>query len=112
MSWINITNTHNIPLREGRVVHIEDREIALFNLADGFAAIENKCPHSGAPLCDGIVSGEAVVCPLHGWRISLKTGQVLRGDLNAAPVQVYGTAVERGRLMVEIPDFEETRRVA
>ena len=53
--------------------------------------IENRCPHKGGPLCDGIVSGTAVVCPLHGWRFDLDTRRGdssfvagMRGDISDA----------------------------
>ena len=47
----------DIPLREGRAVKVGGREIAIFNLGDRFLAVENRCPHKGGPLADGIVSG-------------------------------------------------------
>ncbi len=74
--WIRITATGNIPLREGRAITLGTREIAVFNLGDRFLAIDNRCPHEGGPLCDGIVTGTSVVCPLHAWKISLETGAV------------------------------------
>lgn len=99
MSWIKITEIENIPLREGRSVKIAGEDIAVFNLGNRFAAVENKCPHSGGPLCDGIVSGAAVVCPLHGWRISLDSGQVLNRPSEAC-VAVFDTKVENGVLLM------------
>src|SRR5207302_4976887 len=91
MSWTRITTLESLPLREGRCVDLGDREIALFNLGGQVAAIDANCPHRGGPLCDGIVTGSvtsgqvrghAVVCPLHGWRIDLTTGNVLRPDVS------------------------------
>ena len=37
-----------------------------------------QCPHQGGPLCDGIVTGSSVVCPLHAWKIDLESGAVER----------------------------------
>ncbi len=92
MKWIRITETENIPVREGRSVRIGEDEIAIFNLGDRYVAVDNVCPHRGGPICDGIVSGETVVCPLHGWKFSLDTGNVLKPDvcvrLETYPVQV------------------------
>jgi nitrite reductase (NADH) small subunit len=112
MNWIRITETQNIPPREGRVVKLQGREIAIFNLVDHFAAIENKCPHSGGPLCDGIVSGRSVVCPLHGWKISLETGEVLRGDTDSEPVDVFPARVHNGAVMVNLEAITQERQVA
>lgn len=111
MSWIKITETKNIPLREGRSVRIGSEEIAVFNLGDRFAAIENRCPHSGGPLCDGIVSGSAVVCPLHGWKICLETGNILKPQIPVF-VEVYPTEIQNGVVMVDVPKRCEKRKEA
>ena len=103
MSWIRITEVENIPVREGRTVKIDRDEIAVFNLGDRFAAIENRCPHSGGPLCDGIVSGATVICPLHGWKVCLDTGDILRPQVSVR-VEVYPVRVENGVLEVDVPE--------
>ena len=101
MSWIKITEAANIPPREGRSVQVGNEEIALFNLGDRFAAIENKCPHNGGPLCDGIVSGTVVVCPLHGWKVNLDSGAIVRPQLPVC-VPVYPTKVEDGIVLIDV----------
>ena len=100
-NWTAITNTENIPPHEGRAVEIGGRQLAVFNLGDRFATIENQCPHSGGPLCDGIVSGTAVVCPLHGWRFDLSTGLAIRASLPAC-VATFPTRVESGIVLVDV----------
>ncbi len=74
--WVRVTQCENIPLREGRAVKMGGHEIAVFNLGNRFLAVENRCPHRGGPLADGIVSGERVVCPFHSRKVCLRTGQV------------------------------------
>ena len=76
MQWIRITPVENIPLREGRALKAGDLSVAIFNTGSGFLAVENRCPHEGGPLADGIVGGTTVTCPLHNWRICLETGSV------------------------------------
>ena len=110
--WIRITQTHNIPPREGRAVLVGDREIALFNLgpstalgaSDQFLATDNQCPHQGGPLCDGIVTGTSVVCPLHAWKVNLASGQVERPPHGKDHcVTTYKTRVEDGVVSIELP---------
>lgn len=103
MSWIKITEVENIPVREGRSVKMDRNEIAVFNLGDRFAAIENRCPHSGGPLCDGIVSGATVICPLHGWKVCLDTGAILKQQVSVR-VEVYPVRVKNGVLEVDVPE--------
>jgi nitrite reductase (NADH) small subunit len=99
--WTRITKTENVPPQEGRAVTIGGMELAIFNLSDRFATIENQCPHKGGPLCDGIVSGTAVVCPLHGWRFDLNTGLAVRASLPAC-ITVFPTRVEGGIILVDV----------
>jgi nitrite reductase (NADH) small subunit len=99
--WAAITSAENIPPREGRAVQIGDAEIALFNLNGRYVTIDNRCPHKGGPLCDGIVSGTAVVCPLHGRRFDLETGLAMRAA-EAACVTTYPTRVEEGVIFVNL----------
>ncbi len=99
-SWTRITGIENIPLREGRSVAIDSLELAIFNLDGRFVTIENRCPHKGGPLCDGIVSGTTVVCPLHGWRFDLDTGMAVRASLPAC-VTSFPTRVEDGIVLVD-----------
>jgi nitrite reductase [NAD(P)H] small subunit len=107
MSWIRITIAENIPLREGRAVEIGDREIALFNLGDRFVAVDNRCPHKGGPLADGIVAGGTVICPLHNWKICLESGGVEKPPNEACGVGTYATRVEDGLIWVDVPEARE-----
>lgn len=111
MNWIKITGIESIPPREGRSIRIENRDIAIFNLADRFVAIDNRCPHRGGPLCDGIVAGTTVVCPLHGWKISLETGLAVKPETPVC-LETYETRVEDGVILVQLPAEEQTQEVA
>ena len=110
--WVRVTQMENIPPREGRAVMIGDREIALFNLGpstaldagDQFLATDNQCPHEGGPLCDGIVTGTSVVCPLHAWKVNLANGQVERPTHGKDHcVNTYPARVEDGVVLIGLP---------
>ncbi|HUR33626.1 MAG TPA: nitrite reductase small subunit NirD [Vicinamibacterales bacterium] len=101
-SWFRITACENIPPREGRAVTLGDRELAIFNVGDRFLAVDGRCPHKGGPLCDGIVAGDTVVCPLHAWKVGLTTGNVERPAGTHACVHTYQTRVENGIVLVAL----------
>jgi nitrite reductase (NADH) small subunit len=101
--WVRVAACADVPAREGRAVQLGGRELALFNLGDRFLATDNRCPHRGGPLCDGIVSGTSVVCPLHGWRVDLETGSVERPSSEACAVATYPTRVDGGVVSVAVP---------
>ena len=102
--WVRIAYCRDIPLREGRPVKIGNREIAIFNLGDRFLAVENRCPHKGGPLADGIVSGATVVCPLHAWKMSLETGKGVGGPSASSCVETFRTRVECEVVSLELSD--------
>ena len=100
--WVRVAYCEDLPLREGRVVLIGDREIAVFNLGEKFLAVENRCPHRQGPLADGMLAGETVICPLHAWKISLEDGRVERPAETLACVARFRTKVEAGTLLLEV----------
>jgi nitrite reductase (NADH) small subunit len=91
-SWIRVCNVGDIPLRGGRPAKVGDLEIALFRTShEGILAVENRCPHKGGKLSEGIVTGHEVVCPLHNWKVNLVTGSAVapdRGCVRRLPVTV------------------------
>jgi nitrite reductase (NADH) small subunit len=101
--WIRLAARDSVPPREGRAALLGDREIAIFNLGDRFLAVDNRCPHRGGPLADGIVSGGTVVCPLHAWKVRLDDGGVQRPAGSSACVRTYATRVEDDVVWIEVP---------
>ena len=101
--WIRVTTIDSIPRREGRAVTLGGRELAIFNLGERFLAVENRCPHQGGPLSDGIVSGCVVVCPLHAWKVRLDTGAVDRPGAAASCVRTFPTRVDGNTVLVQLP---------
>ncbi len=97
MNWIRITSVENIPPREGRSLILDGLSIALFNTGEKFLAVENRCPHRGGPLADGIVGGRTVTCPLHNWRICLESGRVTTPcESGVTAVRTFPVKVEDG----------------
>ena len=105
--WVRVTAAENIPLRQGRSVQFGGMAVAIFNLGDRFVALENRCPHRGGPLSDGIVSAAgnaiSVTCPLHNWRVCIDSGRVLKpaGD-HAACARTFEVKIEDGIVMLDL----------
>ena len=64
----------DIPEGSAKLVRLQGEEIAVFKQDGKLCAIQNACPHEGGQLSKGWIEGEAVVCPLHGYKFDLKTG--------------------------------------
>jgi nitrite reductase (NADH) small subunit len=96
---IKVAKLSELPINLGKTVILGEKEIALFRLANGdVRAIENRCPHKGGVLAEGMVSGEHVFCPMHDWKICVTDGKVQAPDTGC--VKVYETAIEDGDVIV------------
>ncbi|AIQ41518.1 MULTISPECIES: nitrite reductase small subunit NirD [Paenibacillus] len=81
MTKMLIGNLNDIDIKGSRKLRVGNTEIALFRLSSGeVLAVENKCPHKGGVLSEGMVCGSKVHCPLHDWRIDLHSGDVQAPD--------------------------------
>ena len=99
MSWLDIGDINDIPLRGARVIKTKVGCVALFRTApDEVFATSDRCPHKGGPLNHGIVHGQSVTCPLHNWVFDLETGQA-HGE--AGSIATYPLRVEEGRVLID-----------
>ena len=89
--------------------------IGLFNVGGTIVAINNYCPHAGAPICRGGITGttesdgsyearwvrpgEILRCPWHGWEFDLRTGRSITEPVRA--VKTYPVTVEAGWILVD-----------
>lgn len=100
-AWTDIGALDLIPRRGARVVRLTQTCLAVFRTADDRAfALEDRCPHRGGPLSQGIVHGTSVACPLHGWVMSLETGEAEGADEGRA--RTFALRVEAGRVLIDL----------
>jgi nitrite reductase (NADH) small subunit len=98
--WTDIGALDDIPRQGARVVKTPLGCVAVFRTADDRVfAIDDRCPHKGGPLSEGIVHGNAVTCPLHAWVISLETGLAQGAD--EGRVATYAARVAEGRVLLD-----------
>jgi nitrite reductase (NADH) small subunit len=102
--FVRVGALDDLPLGEGRAVHVGAREIALFRAADREVhAIHARCPHANGPLADGILAGGRVTCPLHAWKIEVATGEATSPAGNCDAVQTYTLELRGDEVWVEVP---------
>lgn len=99
--WTDIGALDQIPRRGARVVRTTHGCVAVFRTVDDRAfALEDRCPHKGGPLSQGIVHGTSVTCPLHNWVVSLETGEAQAADEGHA--RSLPLKVENGRVLIDL----------
>ena len=91
MAAHRVCQLSELPPGERRIVDAEGRSIGVFNVDGRLYAIRNACPHQGAALCRGLLTGtmmpsapgtfdwqrdgEIIRCPWHGWEFDVTTGR-------------------------------------
>ena len=75
LTWVAAGHINDIPPITGRRVIAGDEDIAVFCVENQVLAIENRCPHKGGSLSEGVSADGIVTCPLHHWRFDLRSGQ-------------------------------------
>ena len=99
-NWIDIGALEDIPREGARVVRTAAGCVAVFRTADDRAfALDDRCPHKGGPLSEGIVHGTNVTCPLHNWVFDLATGQAQGADEGS--VASHQVRIEGGRILID-----------
>lgn len=99
MAWIDAGLIENMPDGQPRAVHAGRRTIAVVRSGVEFFAIEDICTHDGAPLTGGEIEGAEIICPRHGARFCLRSGQALTPPAYE-PTRVFETKIENGHLWV------------
>jgi len=72
--YLKVAETREVAPGSGKTVYANGRQLALFNLNGVFYAISDGCPHRGAPLSEGILKDDKVLCAWHCFDFNLKTG--------------------------------------
>jgi nitrite reductase (NADH) small subunit len=98
--FIPVAKVADVAPGSATTVVIDGRDVALFNVAGVFYALDNTCPHQGGPLAEGWIEGKTVTCPWHAWCFRLDDGKMTLGDLDgvdAFAVRVDGDTVSVAR---------------
>ena len=104
--WTEILHLDDIPRLGARVVRHRDLDVAVFRTAeDEVFALEDRCPHKGGPLSQGIVHGRRVACPMHGWNVELDSGCAVAPDQGCA--REFPVRLEDGRVWLDFSAFEQ-----
>jgi nitrite reductase (NADH) small subunit len=105
-------------INQFRIFDIEGKSIGVVRTKSGYFALLNRCPHAGAKLCKGRVTGsnlpsdpdvyvygfrdELVRCPWHGYEFELATGRSPFGTTRAR-AKTYEVRVTDGSVEVLVP---------
>ena len=95
----SICTVEDVPEGSAKLFVIGDMQVGVFHVNGEFFALDNRCPHAGASLANGLIEGETVYCRIHYWQFSLRDGRRIDEvcpDTNARslPLRVVGQEVQ------------------
>ena len=99
-SFVKVAGVGEIVPGTGKTVEAGGREIAVFNVAGQFYAIDNACKHRGGPLGEGELDGTTVTCPLHAWTYDVTNGECF--DDPSCAVDRFAVKVEGDDVLIEV----------
>lgn len=99
--YVKVASTGEVTPGQAKMVEVEGKKIALFNVDGSIYAIDDTCTHRGGPLSKGVLEGKQVTCPWHGATFDVTTGDVLDPP---APngVARYNVRLEGSNIEVEV----------
>ena len=96
--FTRVAAVDDIPSGGAKVIEVNGRELAVFNVSGTFYAIYNVCPHQGGPLGEGTLKGHVVSCPWHDLAFDVRTGLASDGGGNC--VGSYEVKVRESEVFV------------
>jgi nitrite reductase/ring-hydroxylating ferredoxin subunit len=66
-----------IPDGERKIIQAGDLSIGVFHHRGSWVALHNHCQHRGGPVATGLLEGDTLTCPWHGYQYDVNTGGLL-----------------------------------
>ena len=97
--WQKVARLSEIPEGTCKTIQCAGPVFGIFNVGGKIYALDNTCPHRGAPLGDGTLDGGEVICPWHAWTFDVKTGECKTApDLKQ---KTYPVKIEKDDILVD-----------
>jgi 3-phenylpropionate/trans-cinnamate dioxygenase ferredoxin component len=97
--WLDVMNESALAEGENTVLDLDGTDVAIFKIDGQCYAIADMCTHDGGEIASGTLEGDEIVCPRHGARFCVKTGEV-----TAPPayenIDCFPVRIEQGKIQV------------
>jgi len=97
--WVNVVPAADFPPGTRRTLDVDGVAVIVFNLGGEYFAIEDVCTHDYSSLDEGDLDGEQIICPRHGARFNVRTGEALTAPAYEA-IATFPVRVEEGVVQV------------
>ena len=100
-NYITVAKVGEIAPGKGKCCRAGERRVALFFVDGQYYAMDDYCPHMGAPLFTGDVNEGQVVCDRHLWAFNLATG--VCPDAPSLKAEVFPVRIVGDEIQVDVP---------
>jgi 3-phenylpropionate/trans-cinnamate dioxygenase ferredoxin subunit len=101
--FVKVAKTGDIPVGEMKAFEIGYNRFVVAHTEEGYFAVLNECTHDSAPISDGRIRGNEIMCTRHGARFDLRTGAVTAPPA-VAPIDTFEVKVQGDDIMVLLED--------
>jgi len=95
--FVPVAQVSEVPDPGKLTVEVDDQIVVLVHLGGKFYCIDDVCTHDGGPLGEGELDGCQIICPRHGARFDVRTGEALTmpatQDTRSHEVRVDGNTI-------------------
>lgn len=103
MSWIKVGHESDLAVGEMKQISMEEDDLALYHIEEGFFATSDVCTHAAQSLSQGTLEGAVVACPRHGGKFDVRTGQPTAFPC-VIPIATYPVEIRDGEIWI---DYDE-----
>ena len=100
--FVTVAKIGEIPEGRSRCVVLGEHRVSVFFVAGNYYAIDDYCPHMGAPLSTGDIRDGSVVCDRHLWAFRLSDGVCV--DAPTLKARTFETRVVGEEIQVRLPE--------
>jgi 3-phenylpropionate/trans-cinnamate dioxygenase ferredoxin subunit len=101
--WIDIGSAEALADGSCLTVEVDYSPIVVVRCGDKVYAIEDRCTHDGEALGGAEVEDCQIICPRHGARFCLRTGEALTPPAYE-PVRTFEVREDNGRILLKRPE--------
>ena len=100
--WVDLCATADVSEAQPLSAEVDDFELVIARCGSELYAVENRCTHDGQSLSGAEIEACEIICPRHGARFCLRSGEALTPPAYE-PLRTFKIREEHGRILLERP---------
>jgi 3-phenylpropionate/trans-cinnamate dioxygenase ferredoxin component len=101
--WVDVGEAAQVTETHALLAEVDGFAVLVVRCGDALYAVEDRCTHDGEPLDGGEIGGCEIVCPRHGSRFDVRSGEPLTPPAYE-PLRTFPVRIDQGRVLVEAPE--------